>query len=227
MFGSLGGMLLGLVVGVRHAFEPDHLTAVSTLVTEARGARRGALLGAIWGLGHTIALIIVGAVLMVLGVVLPARVAAAFECAVAIMLVGLGLRAIVVALRDGARGPTTTHRHGEVAHTHAGPVHVHVGGKALSWRPLVIGLVHGLAGSGALTALVFAELPGTATRLIYITLFGLGSVAGMAIASGLAGATIRQVASGARTRRRLGLATGALSVVIGVIWAAPMVAILA
>src|SRR5690242_8344285 len=87
-------MLIGILLGMRHALEPDHLTAVGTLVTEARGARRGALLGMMWGLGHTASLVIVGGVLVVTGAALPARAAAAFELAVAIMLVLLGARAL-------------------------------------------------------------------------------------------------------------------------------------
>lgn len=227
MLVSLGGMLLGLLVGLRHAFEPDHLTAISTLVTEAGGARRGAMLGAIWGVGHTISLVIVGVVLLLAGAVLPASVTAGFEGLVAVMLIGLGVRAIVRALREGERGPTTTHAHRGVAHTHAGPPHVHVGARTLAWRPLAIGVVHGLAGSGALTALVFARLPGTAARLTYITIFGVGSIAGMMIASGVAGATIHALAGRPHARRRLGLVTGALSVVVGVAWSIPTVGALA
>ena len=82
MSSSIAGVLLGLAVGLRHAFEPDHLTAVATLATETRDARRGAVLGALWGLGHTLALVVVGAILIALGEALPVRLAAAFELAV-------------------------------------------------------------------------------------------------------------------------------------------------
>jgi len=221
MFGSGGGIVLGLLVGVRHAFEPDHLTAVSTLVTEQSGARRGAMLGAIWGVGHTASLIVVGAVLLIVGGALPARVATAFELGVAIMLIGLGVRAIVRARREGAAGPSHQHRHGRASHVHAGALtHLHLGRWTLAWRPLVVGVIHGLAGSGALTALVFAELPGTTARLLYIALFGVGSVAGMAIASGLAGASLHRIG---HARRQLVYATGALSIVVGFAWGIPMV----
>jgi hypothetical protein len=212
-------VLLGLLVGLRHAFEPDHLTAVSTLVVEARDARRSALLGAMWGLGHTVSLLLVGIVLLLLGTSLPAGVTAAFEGAVAAMLVLLGVRSIVLALREGARGETSLHRHGGRTHAHAASApHVHLGGAALSIRPLVVGLIHGLAGSGAVTALVFAELPDTLVRLIYIAMFGVGSIAGMAIGSGCAGAALHRVAATSRVRRALGLATGTLSVLVGVAW---------
>jgi hypothetical protein len=86
----------------------------------------------------------------------------------------------------------------------------------------VVGLVHGLVGSGALTAIVFADLPGAGARLAYIALFGLGSIAGMALASGAAGATLRVGARSGGMRRGLGIATGVLSITVGVLWAIPM-----
>lgn len=226
MMAPLGGILLGLLVGVRHAFEPDHLTAISNLVVETRGARRGALLGAIWGLGHTLSLVVVGMVLLVLGAVLPTNVAAAFECAVAAMLIILGARSILRAARES--GEVTRHRHGEHEHEHASEnPHLHLGARTFAWRPLAIGLVHGLAGSGALTAIVFAQLPGNATRIAYIALFGLGSVAGMAIISGIAGASLGALVRGPGMRRGLAYATGAFSIVIGIVWGIPMVQLLA
>jgi high-affinity nickel permease len=227
---SLTGMLLGLLVGLRHAFEPDHLTAVSTLVTDAddaRNGRRSALLGALWGLGHTASLVVVGLVLVIAGAALPAQVAAIFELAVSAMLILLGVRAIARAIRTFDGGPDTAHRHGPVEHVHGAAVpHIHVVGRVVAWRPLVVGLIHGLAGSGALTALVFAELPTAALRIAYITLFGFGSVAGMAIASGIAGVSLRAAARAHSTRRTLALVTGALSIVVGFLWSIPMIGVL-
>ena len=226
MFATLGGILLGLVVGVRHAFEPDHLAAVSTMVTDARGARRGALLGAVWGIGHTLALVIVGVAMLAAGALVPASVERGLEAAVAVMLVGLGVRALLRAARDGARGEVAPHAHGGARHAHAAPDggHVHVGDATLAWRPLAIGLVHGLAGSGGLTALVFAELPSDAARVVYMVLFGAGSIAGMAIASGLAGFSLARVARAPETMRRIGAVAGALSIIVGIAWGAPLVA---
>jgi high-affinity nickel-transport protein len=227
VFASFGAVALGVLLGLRHAFEPDHLTAVSTLVTEAPNARRGMVLGAIWGVGHTISLVVIGSLLLVTGAVLPVRAAASFELAVAAMLVLLGVRSLVRALREGRDGLAHRHHHGGLAHFHPAPgVHLHVAGKTLAWRPLAVGLVHGLAGSGAITALVFAGLPTTATRITYIALFGIGSIAGMSIASGVAGASLRVVAGTPSRRRGFALATGALSIVIGVVWAIPELALL-
>ncbi len=220
MSSSVAGALLGLFVGMRHAFEPDHLTAVATLASEARGPRRGAVLGALWGVGHTVSIVLVGMILLVVGGVMPSRLAASFEIAVSAMLVVLGVRAIVLAVRVGAAGPACEHRHGHASHRHAGPAaHFHVGRWALAWRPLAVGLVHGLAGSGALTALVFARLGSSVDRVVYLALFGAGSIAGMAVASAVVGASFARFA---RSGRTLGTVAGLVSIVLGVVWSLPL-----
>src|SRR5262245_15446591 len=106
------GSALGTLLGMRHALEPDHLAAVSTLVSEERGASRAAFLGLCWGLGHTFALVMVGALLVVLRVEMPPRIADLFELGVALMLIALGLQAIARAARQGPAGPTALHKHG-------------------------------------------------------------------------------------------------------------------
>jgi high-affinity nickel permease len=216
---TTAALSLGLLVGARHAFEPDHLAAVSTLVTSSRGARSAALLGMLWGLGHTIALLAVGVALVAIDGALPAHVGAAFELAVAAMLIVLGARAVVQGIRnrDGTARP---HRHGGIEHVHGGAGdHVHVGPHAIAWRPVTVGLVHGLAGSGALTALAFAELPSAGARVLYMIVFGIGSIAGMALATGMAGIALQRVARGPSTRRWLAITTGLVSCVVGVAWA--------
>ena len=179
---------LGSLLGMRHALEPDHLAAVSTLVTGERSSAKAALLGACWGLGHTGSLVVVGTALVLLRAEMPARVADVFELGVALMLIALGLRAIYLAARQGKAGPVHAHQHGRRLHVHPGaPAHIHIGAWTLARRPLLVGAVHGLAGSGALTALVLATLPTTSARLIYMGVFGLGSTLGMAALSGLLG----------------------------------------
>ncbi|HSD88432.1 MAG TPA: hypothetical protein VLB44_12985, partial [Kofleriaceae bacterium] len=208
MIGTAAAIAVGLLVGTRHAFEPDHLAAVSTLVTTSRSPRGATALGLLWGVGHTIALLAVGIVLVLLDGLLPARLGNAFELTVAAMLLVLGLRAVIRGVRN-LDGHARLHHHGRAAHSHGGEGdHVHVGARALAWRPLTIGLVHGLAGSGALTALAFAELPTTAARIVYMLLFGLGSIAGMALATGLAGAALARVARGGNARRVLAITSG-------------------
>src|SRR4029079_15520299 len=101
VFEVLTGSALGKLLGMRHALEPDHLTAVSTLVTGERSSVRAAMLGASWGVGHTLSIVAVGAVLVVLRAEMPARVADVFELFVAVMLIALGVRAIALAIRQG------------------------------------------------------------------------------------------------------------------------------
>jgi ABC-type nickel/cobalt efflux system permease component RcnA len=220
-------MALGVLLGVRHAFEPDHLTAISTLVVDARDTRRAILLGTLWGAGHTLSLVVVGVTLLLAGGALPARLALAFELAVAVMLVVLGARSIIRALRVGELGSVRAHRHASHIHEHACDArHVHVAGKTLALRPLFVGIIHGLAGSGAVTAIVFAELPTMGTRITYIALFGVGSTLGMAFTSGIAGASIHRVTTQPSRQRALALATGTISIVVGIAWAVPQLAAL-
>jgi high-affinity nickel-transport protein len=217
---SLLPALVGLALGVRHAFEPDHLAAVSTLATEQKSARAGVLVGAWWGLGHTVALLAVGGSLALVEAQMPARAALAFEVLVGVMVVGLGLRALKRSLAEGRAGAVTTHAHAGVAHTHAASGHhLHVSGWTLATRPLLVGLVHGLAGSGALTALVLAELPSAGARLSYIVLFGLGSVVGMALLTGLAGVSLMRVARAPRAGAAMLGAAGLMSIGLGAFWA--------
>jgi hypothetical protein len=215
---------LGSLLGVRHALEPDHLAAVSTLVTDERGRYKAAWLGACWGLGHTCSLLAIGAVLVVLRAEMPARATDAFELAVALMLVALGVRAIVVAAQQGPAGPVHAHHHGAVVHVHPGtPAHVHLGAWTLARRPLLVGALHGLAGSGALTALVLATLPSTAARLIYMIVFGIGSTIGMAALSGMIGVPLARVGRHRGVARAISFAVGCVSIAIGLGWGYPLI----
>jgi hypothetical protein len=221
---SMGGWLLGLLLGMRHALEPDHLTAVSTLVVEQPGLRKGAWLGAVWGLGHTVALLTVGLLLAMLDARLPQRLADAFELAVAVMLVGLGTRSIRLSLSEALTGQPQAHRHGHHRHVHpTAQGHVHLGRWTLATRSLVVGMVHGLAGSGALTVLVLAGMRSTSARLAYLLVFGIGAIAGMASLSGFAGWPLASLGRHRRLARAVMLATGALSIALGFIWGAPLI----
>jgi hypothetical protein len=216
-------LLFGLALGTRHAFEPDHLAAVSVLSSDGRGPRHGWIVGAIWGVGHTLALLVVGTVLALSAGVMPPMLSDAFEFTVAIMLVVLGVNACVRAARMGHIGPHHTHAHGRVQHVHSGPQeHVHLGPWTLALRPLLVGMLHGLAGSGALTALVMATLPGTAARLLYIALFGFGSVLGMTAISGIASWPLAQAAQKASAARWVRGAAGLFSTFYGLLWGWPV-----
>src|SRR5262249_49187444 len=148
---------------------------------------------------------------------MPPSAADGFELLVAMMLVGLGMRAIYLAARQGPIGPAYPHHHGLLVHVHPGvTAHVHIGPWPPARRPLLIGAVHGVAGSGALTALVLATLPTTMARLVYITLFGLGSTVGMAALSGLLGWPLGRIAGHPLIGRGISLTVGFLSTVLGV-----------
>jgi hypothetical protein len=209
-------MVLGVLLGMRHALEPDHLAAVSTLAVDEGSPRRAAWLGAFWGLGHTAALLVVGVVLAALHRRLAPRIADSFELGVAVMLIALGCRAIVLAGRVG--GTRRTHTHGGRTHTHGGAdAHVHLGGTAFAMRSLVVGLVHGLAGSGALTTLVLASMPSTSARMAYIALFGIGSVVGMTLLTGVMGWPLARLGRDGRVARAVGLAAGSFSTLLGAV----------
>lgn len=212
----------GSLLGMRHALEPDHLAAVSTLVSRERSGLKAALLGACWGLGHTAGLIVVGAVLVLLRSEMPPLFATLFELLVAVMLIVLGTRAVMQAIRQGR--PGHQHPHAFAVHEHSGlPAHVHIGTWTLARRPLLIGAIHGLAGSGALTALVLTTLPSTSARLTYMALFGLGSTVSMAVLSGLLGWPLARLGSHHAVARGISFTVGAMSVVLGILWGYPLV----
>jgi hypothetical protein len=156
---------LGLILGLRHALDPDHIVAVTTFIGEQRQVRRACHIGLFWGLGHTIALSVAG--LFVVGLKIPISkwLADRLEFGVCIMLIVLGLRLI-----------TNVHRRW---HTHDHTVDWQRSGL----RPLLVGIVHGAAGSATLTLLVLSTISSTFHALLYILLFGIGSMVGMLLVS--------------------------------------------
>jgi hypothetical protein len=215
---------LGSLVGMRHALEPDHLAAVSTVVSYERSSARAAWLGFCWGLGHTLALVTAGAVLLLMRAEMPASLVILFELMVAAMLIGLGVRTIAQAVRSGPAGPAHVHRHGRLLHRHAAvPAHLHIGDWTVARRPLIIGALHGLAGSGTLTALVLTTLPTAAAQLSYVLLFGLGSTLGMAALSGLLGWPLARVTTHHSVARGVSILVGAVSAGVGVAWGYPLI----
>jgi hypothetical protein len=215
-----------MLLGIRHASEPDHVVAVTTLLAsspDALGKTRAAWLGTLWGLGHSFTLFIVGLLLMWLRLGMSARLAAGFELIVAFMLLVLGVRSIQRALVLGRSGDVHLHSHGTSAHAHSGALdHVHVSSLTIARRPLFIGVVHGLAGSGALTALAMANMPSFATAAIYIACFGLGSILGMAALAGLVGLPLSRLGRTARVQAWLCVGAGVSSVMLGVLWGWPL-----
>jgi nitrile hydratase accessory protein len=207
---------LGTLLGMRHALEPDHLAAVSTLMTGERSSAKAAWLGAFWGLGHTLTLFTAGALLVVLQTEMPEVAARVLEVCVVLLLVGFGVRAIYQGARRVPAGPTHSHRR-------PGAFSPFQMDRWTLARPLAVGAVHGLAGSGAMTALVVTTLPSTATRLGYLMLFGVGSIVGMAALSGLLGWPIARLGSHHLFTRAASIAVGCVSTALGLFWGYPFI----
>ncbi|MGH9932147.1 MAG: hypothetical protein ACREA9_23340 [Pyrinomonadaceae bacterium] len=237
VFALLG---LGLVFGLKHATEVDHVVAVSTIVSEHRNVLRSALVGGLWGAGHTASLIIVGMLVLVFRVAIPLRVANWLEFGVALMIIALGVLAVTRVLRKRAGVHLHRHSHDGQPHMHvhfhehgtehasgaadhsspsATSAHSHAIAK-LGFKPLLVGAMHGLAGSAALTLLVLTQIQSVPLGLLYLALFGIGSTLGMLLMSGLIGLPF--ALSGRRlTGINYGLQTaaGALSIAFGLWYA--------
>jgi len=215
--GLAASALFGAMLGMQHAFEPDHLAAVATLMTGERTSARAAWLGACWGLGHTLTLLAAGAVLVVMRTEMPAAATRMFELGVILLLIGFGMRAILRAARNIV--PRRTHTHANAASLGTAGID--------RWtlaRPLLVGAVHGLAGSGTLTALVVATLPSTTARLGYLALFGGGTTLGMVVLSGLLGWPIARLGTDRTVVRAFSLAAGCVSAALGLFWGVPLLA---
>ncbi|HYJ47912.1 MAG TPA: sulfite exporter TauE/SafE family protein, partial [Pyrinomonadaceae bacterium] len=193
-------LALGLVFGLKHAVEADHLAAVSTIVSERKSILSSTLVGGLWGIGHTISLVVAGVGVIMLHVRIGERMALALEFVVALMLIMLGAN-VIRKLARGDRLHFHTHRHGRHAHAHP---HIHDRQAEESTverrrflagaRPLFIGMVHGLAGSAALMLLVLSTIPSPLVGMAYILVFGVGSIGGMMLMSALIGLPVRLMA---------------------------------
>jgi ABC-type nickel/cobalt efflux system permease component RcnA len=232
VFALLG---LGLVFGLKHATEVDHVVAVSTIVSEHRNVWRSALVGALWGFGHTASLVVVGVLVLVFRVAIPLRVANWLEFGVALVIITLGVLAVGRVLRRRADVHVHRHSHDGESHVH---IHFHEQGtehadlrsrpakshshaiSQLGFKPLLVGAMHGLAGSAALTLLVLTQIQSVSLGVLYLLLFGVGSTAGMLLMSGLIGLPF--ALSGNRlTSLNYGLQTaaGGLSIAFGLWYA--------
>ena len=195
--GPTGVLLLGLVTGLRHSIEADHVAAVlSVVASNHNNIKRASMLGVIWGLGHTISLFVAGLLVLLLAVNISASVSSRLEFGVGIMLIFLGITTFtgwsVGKFFKGLRhqkSSSSPHKHihyhdGNVVHSHD---HVHDSGHRHGHKALIIGMVHGMAGSGALLLVVLSTINSIPLGLAYIALFGVGSIVGMAGTSTLMG----------------------------------------
>ncbi len=216
-------LALGLTLGVKHAFDADHLVAVSSMVTRERSVWHSVWIGVTWGIGHTATLFLVGLVVLGLKQQIPTPVGLGLECLVGIMLIGLGVATVIEARRK--RLHAHRHSHGNSENTehihfhshmeHASHGHSHLIG--FGWKPLLVGMVHGLAGSAALMILILASLPSATLGLVYLVVFGAGSILGMGLVSLCMGLFFSFASNRLPTwDHDLGLAVGILSTVFGV-----------
>jgi hypothetical protein len=211
VIGLLSIIAVGFFLGMRHATDPDHVIAVTTIVSRQRNIMRAAWTGIFWGIGHTITIFVVGVGIILFNLVIPVRLGLSMELSVAFMLVILGVMNVVsfrrslpvVSSAEHSQVGVVhshAHAHGDYVHTHIHehstdiPAHTHsqtplafldrtFGGSGLYQhiRPLAIGLVHGLAGSAAVALLVLTTIPNSRWAVAYLLVFGIGTIAGMTV----------------------------------------------
>jgi high-affinity nickel-transport protein len=209
MISFLSILAVGFFLGMRHATDPDHVIAVTTIVSNQRNNLRAALIGAFWGVGHTVTIFVVGAGLILFNLVIPVRVGLSMELSVAVMLIVLGLMNVAGFLHSMPGGSihphdgeevihSPPHSHGDYIHNHPHAhrpdAHPHAPDHTpLAWldrvfgriglyqylRPFVVGVVHGLAGSAAVALLVLTTIRNIHWAVAYLLIFGVGTIAGM------------------------------------------------
>jgi len=247
MASFLSIIAVGFFLGMRHATDPDHVIAVTTIVTRQRQLTRAALTGAFWGVGHTLTIFVVGAAIIIFDVVIPTRIGLSMEFSVALMLVLLGIMNVVAFMRsarsfadnDGASSKVLhahPHTHGDYihshAHGHAPEAHPHqpdhtplalldrLFGRLALYRPVrpfIVGVVHGLAGSAAVALLVLATIPNPRWAVVYLLVFGAGTVGGMMLITMSIASAFTFVGKGRQNfSHRLGLVSGLLSLAFGI-----------
>ena len=252
MIGFLSILAVGFFLGMRHATDPDHVIAVTTIVSNQRNSMRAALIGAFWGLGHTLTILVVGAGIILFNLVIPVRLGLSMELSVAVMLIILGVWNVAGFVRSAPAGAiedrdledraaekvvhSHAHSHGDLVHNHP-HVHQHENNSdspdhiPLDWmdrvfgkvslyqyvRPLVVGIVHGLAGSAAVALLVLTTIRNVHWAVAYLLIFGVGTIAGMMVITMSIASAFRLMASGRQKfSRRLALASGLLSLGFGI-----------
>ena len=180
-------LFIGFLLGMRHATDPDHVVAITTIVAKHPGIKKAGLIGALWGIGHTCTIFVVGAMIILFRVTIPPRVGLTMEFLVAAMLILLGILNLTGTLRQLQERFLTTA-------TNQGTLIANLGGSQQPrpgmfggmdaytlFRPLIIGVVHGLAGSAAVALLVMATIHDAWLAIAYLLLFGIGTVAGMVL----------------------------------------------
>lgn len=224
MLGILG---LGLAFGLRHATEADHIAAVGSMLSEHGGARRALRTGVLWGAGHSISILVAGLLVLGLRLTIPEQVSRSLEFGVALMIIALGGLALSRALRSRTDFHRHTHTHGGRTHTHLhvhGPDIEHLPsdpGHAVptGFKPLLVGIMHGLAGSAALTLLVLTQTRSVILGLVDLAAFGVGSIGGMALMSVLISVPFSATTGRPALHRSIRIAAGGLGLAFGLFYA--------
>jgi sulfite exporter TauE/SafE len=223
MFGVL---TLGFAIGMQHALEADHVAAVSSVVSGDRGVRSMAMRGAVWGLGHTLVLMVVGGAAVVMGLSLSPRFTNGLEFCVGLMLILLGAHVLYRLARERVHFHSHRHEDGSThfhAHSHRGESRAHDPSNHnhehpdKRWvRPLLVGVMHGLAGTAAVVVITAAAQTTPAVGIAYIAVFGVGSIVGMAAVTAIIAIPISMTArSLTRINRVLQVTVGTLTMGIG------------
>lgn len=230
---------LGFLLGMRHATDADHVVAISTIVSRQRTFSAAAAIGALWGLGHTVTVTLVGLLIIVFGLAISPPVGLALELLVGLMLILLGVLTLTGTMGRLVERYAPPHEHPHAhdgrAHTHThdlahelealggpsgGPIGGAIGrlGAFNVLRPITIGLVHGLAGSAAIALLVLASVPDAVGQLVYLAVFNVGVIAGMGMITSVVGVPFVLASTRfSRLHRVLVLASGAVSLVLGLL----------
>jgi sulfite exporter TauE/SafE len=218
---------LGFLIGMQHATEADHVAAVCSMASGRTGLKAITRHGVFWGLGHTATLLLIAGGCLVMRATISEPMSEVLESLVGVMLVGLGAHVLYRLWRDrvhfhahrheGAPPHFHAHSHRAEIAPHAQSPHAHEHPEGLPWRTLIVGLMHGMAGSASLIVLTAATLESPVWGVAYILLFGVGTIAGMAALSAVIAAPITLTARTLTTANTaLQLAIGALTVSIGV-----------
>ncbi|MDH3691497.1 MAG: urease accessory protein [Gammaproteobacteria bacterium] len=220
-------LLLGFLIGMQHALEADHLAAVAALTTRSRSVAATARQGAAWGLGHTVTLFLFGSIVLWLDRAVPDRLAYALEFAVGVMLVALGVDVLRRLSKQRVHfhshehddGITHFHAHSHVKATdHHNDSHRHDHAKGFALRALFVGLMHGMAGSAALILLTLQTVQSPLVGMMYIGLFGIGSIVGMAVLSATIAIPLRYSANALTwLHNGLHVTIGVVTIVLGLL----------
>lgn len=210
---------VGFLLGVKHAFDIDHVAAISTIASNLKSIKKSSLLGMSWGIGHTISLFFIGLIVLLLKVTIPKKLALFLELVVGVMLILLGINVLLTINKNKIH--LHKHKHGKVEHVHFHShklVKQHGHEHRQFKQSLIIGLLHGLAGSAAITLLVLTTINSVLLGLTYILLFGIGSIMGMVLITTIISLPFKLIPNNLqKTQKFLRVSAGLISAIIGLI----------